>query len=118
MNARRRLDEAKSVEGFSGWLKEAPCLFHVDWDTAQLAGQGEAQMTGIAGPARDRSGSDLGTAQKPCEQLHRKRLLCYFVGEFPVEPRMINIAGDEHRPDFRPLRARPFEKLDSRHPWH
>jgi hypothetical protein len=29
---------------------------------------------------------------------------------------MINIVGDEQRPDFRPLRARPFEKLDSRHP--
>ena len=27
---------------------------------------------------------------------------------------MINIAGDEDRPDFRPVRARPFEKIDDR----
>jgi hypothetical protein len=50
---------------------------------------------------------------------HRERLLDHdFVGEIPVEPRVADIAGNEYRPDFRALGARPFEKLDSRHSGH
>ena len=68
-------------------------------------------------------GSALGLAQRRAhcgrELIHRKRLPHDdFAGKLFAQPRMIDVAGDEHRPNLRTPDAGLFEQIDTRHAWH
>src|SRR5580704_10827689 len=77
-----------------------------------------ARLVGVIG-ALPVVGSTLGLAQRLAhggrEMIHRKRFFHHdFVSKLRSEPRVIDIAGNEHNSDFRALGAGLLEQLDSR----
>ena len=81
-----------------------------------------ARSKGRFCPLRDR-GSTCGLAQGSAhggrEFVHCKGFFYHdFAGKLSLEPRLVDIAGDENRPDSRMPGASLFEQLDSGHPRH
>jgi hypothetical protein len=98
----------RTGEGFSSRLKEAAATAL----NRVLAGFAKGRFC-LLRDCGSASGSAQGLAHGGREFVHCKGFFYHdFVGKLSLEPRLVDIAGDENRPDWA-LGASLFEQLDS-----
>src|SRR5580704_17251212 len=108
----------RTREGFSSRLKEAAAT-PLNRSTRMRAGKFAKSRFCLLRDCGSASGSAQGLAHGGREFVHCKGFFYhYFVGKLSLEARLVDIAGDENRPDSLAPVASLFEQLDSGHPRH